>query len=173
MTRFVCDGCGKCCAGYGSFVRIERQLNDRDYYCRYNLSGDLFPVHTDAEYADEIMDRYAESTPGAHDGRKPCPFLCRNRNGGGFVCGIYETRPPICREFRCYRMLIYDQKDQLIGKVIGASAITTSDEVLARLWNAEAACVPHVHSPGKNDPVWAKTVIGILAAHGFRGETAE
>ena len=62
MTKFVCDGCGKCCTGYGSFIRIERQLNDRDYYCSYSLSGDLFPVHTDAEYAGEIADRYADGT---------------------------------------------------------------------------------------------------------------
>ena len=49
--------------------------NDRDYYSRYSLGGDLFPVHADSEYADEIADRYAETTPIERDGKKPCPFL--------------------------------------------------------------------------------------------------
>jgi uncharacterized protein len=173
MTKFACDGCGKCCTGYGAFIRIERQLNDRDYYCRYSLGGDLFPAHTDSEYADEIADRYVERTGIERDGKKPCPFLCRNKSGQGFVCGIYTTRPPVCREFRCYRMLIYSRDGQLIGRVIGAGQISTSDESLAQVWNEQIAGVSHSHPPGASDPVWEKQVIAILAAHGFRGDTVE
>jgi len=119
MVKFACDGCGRCCSGHGSFITIVRQLNDRDHYCRYCLSGDLYPVHADTDYGDEIADRYSDGTGVARDGKNPCPFLFRNRNGDGFVCGIYATRPPVCREFRCYRMLIYNKEGQLIGRVIG------------------------------------------------------
>jgi Fe-S-cluster containining protein len=173
MTKFVCDGCGKCCTGYGALISIERQLNDRDYYCRYSPSGDVFQIHTDAGYADEIADRYADGTGIVPEGKKACPFLCRNQNGAGFVCGIYETRPPVCREFRCYRMLIYDREGQVIGRVIGAGGISTSDESLARLWREEIAGIHHVHPPGTNDPVWVKKVAAILAVHGFLGEAAD
>jgi uncharacterized protein len=173
MTTFVCDGCGKCCAGYGSFIRIERQLNSRDYYCRYSLSGDLFPVHAEGEYAGEIAERYSDETGSAAEGKKPCPFLCRNKNGAGFVCGIYSTRPPVCREFRCYRMLIYNPEGQLAGRVIGAGQISTTDESLAHVWEEHVAGLPHEHPPGVNDPVWEKKVTAILAKHGFRGDPAE
>lgn len=173
MTKFVCDGCGKCCAGYGTLIGIVRQLNDRDYYCRYSLIGDLFAVHTDPVYADEIADRYADGTGICSDEKKTCIFLCRNRNGEGFVCGIYETRPPICREFRCYRMLIYDQDGRLAGKVIGACGISTLNESLARYWKEQIAGLPQDHPPGKNDPAWVKKVIALLAERGFRGDPAE
>jgi Fe-S-cluster containining protein len=173
MVKFVCDGCGKCCAGYGSFIKIERQLSDRDYYCRYGLTGDLFPVHTDADYAGEIADRYAGDPGIGHEGKKPCPFLCRNRNGEGFACGIYATRPPVCREFRCYRMFIYNREGQLVGRVIGAGGISTSDERLAQVWKEQIGGLPHMHPPGANDLAWVKKVTAILAEHGFRGDSVE
>jgi Fe-S-cluster containining protein len=173
MTKFACDGCGKCCTGYGAFIRIERQLNDRDYYCRYSLSGDLFPVHTDAEYADEIADKYVENSGTAQEGKKPCPFLCRNKKSEGFVCGIYATRPPVCCDFRCYRMLIYNREGQRVGRVIGAGRISTSDAQLAQVWNEKIATLSHEHPPGASDPAWEKKVIEILAEHGFRGDPAE
>ncbi|MGB7788358.1 YkgJ family cysteine cluster protein [Methanoregula sp.] len=173
MAKFVCNGCGKCCAGYGSFIRIERQLNDRDYYCRYGLTGDLFPVHADADYAGEIADRYTDGPGIAREGKKPCPFLCRNRSGEGFACGIYATRPPVCREFRCYRMLVYNREGQLVGRVIGAGGISTSDEYLAQVWKEQIAGLPHTHPPGTNDPIWVKKVTAILAEHGFQGDPAE
>ena len=173
MTKFACDGCGKCCTGYGAFIRIERQLNDRDYYCWYSLSGDLFPVHTDAEYADAIADKYVENSGTAQEGKKPCPFLCRNKKSEGFVCGIYATRPPVCCDFRCYRMLIYNREGQRVGRVIGAGRISTSDAQLAQVWNEKIATLSHEHPPGASDPAWEKKVIEILAEHGFRGDPAE
>jgi uncharacterized protein len=174
MARFICDSCGRCCSSFGSFITIERQLNDRDYYCRYSLTRDLFPVHVSREYADEVSDRFsASSNSRASCGKSPCPFLCRKPDGEGFDCAIYDSRPPVCREFRCYRMLLYDRENRLIGKVIGAGEINTSDEILARLWKQEIASVPHSHPPGGNDPSWVKKVTTILATHTFRGDAVE
>ena len=45
MAEFVCDWCGKCCRSFGEFIRIERQLTERDYYCRYGITNDLVLVH--------------------------------------------------------------------------------------------------------------------------------
>jgi uncharacterized protein len=172
MVAFECNRCGKCCSSFGSFLTIERQLNDRDYYCRYSLTGEMFPVHVDTDFADEVSDR-AQADTGIPVGKRPCPFLCRRNNGNGFACAIYATRPRVCREFRCYRLLIYDTNGHPAGKVIGANEIRTSDEVLARLWKAEIMSVPHAHPPGTNDPAWLMTVTGILAAHGYRGDAVE
>ena len=174
VAVFACDSCGKCCSSFGSFITIERQLNDRDYYCRYSLTSDLFPVHVNREFADEVSDRYsAQSGTAAPAGKSPCPFLCSRPGGTGFACAIYDSRPSVCREFRCYRMLVYDKDDRLIGKVIGAGEIRTSDAILARLWKEQIAAVPHAHPPGQNDPVWVKKVTAILAAHAFRGDAVE
>lgn len=174
MAEFTCDSCGKCCSSFGSFITIERQLNDRDYFCRYSLTRDLFPVHVNGEFSDEVSDRYcARSGTPSPTGKSPCPFLCRNPEGTGFACAIYDSRPPVCREFRCYRMLIYNRDNRLIGKVIGAGEISTSDPALARLWKEQIASVPHAHPPGGNDPDWVKKVTALLAAHAFRGDAVE
>jgi uncharacterized protein len=174
MAPFECNGCGKCCSSFGSFITIERQLNDRDYYCRYSVTNDLFPVHVDAEYEEEVSERNSMRAGSIIPSmKKPCPFLCRIHDGDNFICAVYATRPQVCREFRCYRMLIYDTDSHPAGKVIGVNEIRTSDEALARLWKAEITLVPHAHPAGANDPVWVKTVTGILAAHGYRGDAAE
>jgi hypothetical protein len=174
MAEFTCDSCGKCCTSFRAFITIERQLNDRDYYCRYSLTRDLFLVHSDRNYSEEVSDRFS-SLPGtgASAGRSACPFLCRKRDGNGFACAIYDSRPPICREFRCYRMLVYDRNGRIAGKVIGAGEISTPDKDLAQLWNERIASIPHTHPPGGNDPEWVKKVTGLLAAHAFRGDAVE
>jgi len=174
MATFTCNSCGKCCSSFGSFISIERQLSDRDYYCQYSLTRNVFPVHVNREYADEVSDRYSrQSGAVASPGKKPCPFLCRKADGGGFDCAIYDSRPPVCQEFQCYRMLVYDRENQLIGKVIGAGEIRTTDETLDRLWKEQIAPLPHAHPPGGNDPAWAKKVTAILAAHAFRGDAVK
>jgi Fe-S-cluster containining protein len=171
MAVFICDSCGKCCSSFGSFIIIERQLNDQDYFCRYSLTRDLFSVHVNRECADDVSDRYSDLQAGDESvGKKPCPFLCKKRDGAGFTCAIYDSRPTVCREFRCYRMLVYDKGNRLIGRVIGANEIRTSDETLARIWKEQIASVPHAHPPGGNDPAWVKKVTAILAAHAFRGD---
>ena len=52
MVAFDCTRCGKCCASFGAFIKIVRQLTSRDYYCRYGIKNELFLVHIEGDYAD-------------------------------------------------------------------------------------------------------------------------
>jgi uncharacterized protein len=174
MAKFTCDSCGKCCSSFGAFIKIERQLNDRDYYCRYGISNELYPVRVDAAFADEIDGRFSAAPGTPAGGRdRSCPFLCRREDGNGSACACYATRPPVCREFRCYRVVISDGAGHPVGKVIGAGGISTADGALARLWKEQIASIPHVHPPGGNDPAWVQRVTSILAAHGYRADAVE
>jgi uncharacterized protein len=174
MGVFSCDRCGKCCVSLGPSITIERQLNDRDYYCRCRIGNTLFLAHVDPGYRDQISDELAAEGSG-QIGRekKTCIFLRKNLEGDGTRCAIFPTRPQVCREFRCYRMLVYDTSGHLSGKVIGAGEISTSDETLARIWKEKIASIPHAHPKGSNDPAWVKKVAGILAAQGYRGDAVE
>ncbi len=185
MTEFVCNGCGKCCRSFGAFIRIERQVTGSDYYCRYSLTSEHFTAHVQPAFADEIAGEFEEtgSVPGAE--KKACPFLRPNKEGEGSVCAIYSTRPPVCREFRCYRMLIYDvASGEVRGKVVGSYDLQTRDETLALLWREKIAGLPHplprqnavpfTSSPGSDgDREWVKSVLAILAAHEYRGDPVE
>jgi uncharacterized protein len=167
MAKFDCNWCGKCCASFGEFIKIERQLTERDYYCRYGITNEVFPVHVQPEFADEIEEEFTESGPKGNDStQKGCIFMRKNPEGKGFACAIYPTRPNICREFRCYRMLIHHpESGETRGKVIGINELKTHDEILATIWNERIAHIPHPftghHAPSGNSPA-----SGAPTAHG-------
>ncbi len=193
--KFECDRCGKCCRSFGEFIRIERQLSSRDYYCRFGITRELFLVHTEPEYADEIAEEYEqEEGCGTESNRKKCIFLRKDRHGDGFTCAVYPNRPSICREFQCYRMVIYNPDRQQVGTVIGRNELKTADKNLAKLWKEQVAHLPvpasyshpphpqkhmrpdtesHIHGSHVNDSAWADAVIAILREHGYDGDRVE
>lgn len=173
MAEFVCDWCGKCCRSFGEFIRIERRLTERDYYCRYRITNELALVHVQPDYADEISEAFLNSKPESENPEKKCAFLVKNRGGKGFVCSVYPTRPQVCREFRCYRMLIHNHDGELVGRVIGQNEIRTTDERLAGIWKEHISHLPHSRRPNEPDPGWTARVMAILSRHGYRGDPVE
>jgi Fe-S-cluster containining protein len=164
---------------FGEFIKIERQLTSRDYYCRFGLTNELFLVHIEADYTDS-------HSPSTKEGElvKGCPFMRKNLTGQGFACAIYATRPRICRELRCYRMVIYNPEGHECGRIMGRDELTTRDELLAQIWKEQIAPLPHNNDarweksmnrplPHNDDARWEKSVIAALAAHGYRGEAVE
>jgi Fe-S-cluster containining protein len=169
MVLFVCDHCGKCCTSLGRYIRIERQLSDMVYYCRNTITGEIFPVHVAPEFAEEIDEDFTTGSAGSRPG---CIFLRRNPHGPGQVCAIYSTRPQICREFRCYHMIIYNSKGEPAGRMVGRADIQTADPVLTTIWNDEVKPLP-CPATHCGDPTWVNSVCAILAGHGYRGETVK
>jgi Fe-S-cluster containining protein len=169
MVAFECDRCGKCCMSFGPLITIERQLNDQDYYCRCKIDNSVFPVHADPAYCEEISDEFA-AEDATHSGRekKPCRFLRKNRHGEGTLCAVYSTRPKICRDFRCYRMLIRNREGVVCGRMIGKNAISTGDTALETLWKEQVAAIPY-----RDTAAWTEKVVGILSEHGYHGDTVE
>jgi len=164
MVKFECDRCGKCCRSFGEFIKIERQLTSRDYYCSYGIKNEHFLAHIEAEYADI-------QPPGSKEGKpvKGCPFIRKNQIGSGIACAIYATRPQICREFRCYRMVIYHKEGHECGRILGRNELKTNDEPLAQIWKESIAQrLPH-HS----DARWETAVTEALAKYGYLGKQVE
>jgi Fe-S-cluster containining protein len=183
MVTFVCNGCGKCCTSLSAYIKIERQLTEQDYYCRNGITGEVFPVHVQPEFVDEIDDEFTSGKWGTSGSRTGCIFMRKNPEGPGTVCAIYPTRPQICREFRCYHLVIFDTHGDVAGRIVGRADIQTADPVLARIWSDEvkplvvaaASRKPADPSPSLvtspcSDPVWMQKVSAILASHGYRGE---
>jgi Fe-S-cluster containining protein len=164
MVAFHCSGCGKCCASFGAFIIIERQLSSRDYYCRYGIKNELFLAHIEGDYADGRQ-------PGSSNGEpvKGCPFMRQNKDGKRIACAVYATRPQICRDFRCYRMVILNRDGNECGRIMGRNDLKTTDTMLAQIWKEHIA--PLLPPPG--DARWEKAAIDALAAHGYRGQGVE
>ncbi|MCJ7742899.1 MAG: YkgJ family cysteine cluster protein [Methanoregula sp.] len=164
MIAFDCTRCGKCCASFGEFIKIERQLTSRDYYCRYGIKNELFLAHLEGDYADSQHPSSKEGEPV-----KGCPFMRENQNGKGIACAIYTSRPRICRDFRCYRMVIVNRAGLECGRIMGRNDLKTTDETLERIWKEHI--VPLL--PSHSDTRWENAVIDALAAHGYLGERVE
>ena len=143
MAKFACNWCGKCCRSFGEFITVERQLTDTDYYCRYGITGELFLVHIQPEFAEEIAGDYEENG-GKDPGRQGCFFSRKNPDGKGFACAVYPTRPQVCRDFRCYRMLIHHHATgEMRGRVIGINELKSEDDALISIWADRIAHLPH------------------------------
>lgn len=169
MVPFTCDRCGKCCVSLGPSIMIERQLNDRDYYCRSRIDNTLFLAHVEGEFRDEIADEFLAAGPSLDDGeKKPCCFLRKSPSGTGFSCAIYRTRPKVCQDFQCYHMLICNREGAVCGRVIGKNTLRTEDFDLQKIWNNQVISVPC-----GNKPEWTRQVTAILADHGYRAEPVE
>jgi Fe-S-cluster containining protein len=169
MAVFECDRCGKCCVSLGRHITIERQLNDRDYYCRSVIDNAIFLAHVDPKYREEIADEF-ETGNTCHPSpeKKTCRFVRKNAEGEGTVCTVYATRPKVCRDFRCYRMLIRTREGTICGRVIGKNTIRTEDVALEKLWNGEVTTISY------GDPAaWTKKMAGILAEHGYCADPVE
>jgi Fe-S-cluster containining protein len=161
--------CGKCCLGLGTLMTVERQLNERDYYCRSKIDNAIFLAHVDPAYSEEIADEFlGEDSVHSGPGKKPCIFLRKNRTGGENCCAIYSTLPKVCRDFRCYRMLISDPDGKVCGRVIGKNTLVTEDAVLKGLWRDRLSSVPYA-----NSAVWNEKVSAVLAERGYRADVVE
>ena len=169
MAVFECDRCGKCCVSLGPLITIERQLNDRDYYCRCKIDNAIFLAHVDPAYREEVADEFTEGGLDRNSSDKiPCTFLRKNPDGDGTACAIYESRPKVCQDFRCYRMLIRNHEGAICGRVIGKNTLRAVDAELKKLWDEQVAAIPY------GDPTaWTKNVAGILAEHGYCTDPVE
>jgi Fe-S-cluster containining protein len=136
----------------GRHIRIERSISSVQHYCRVAVTGELLPVAVHPKHRDLFSSGEKDSSW--------CPFL-RKEEEGLFTCTIYETRPRICREFRCRTMLIYGPEGREAGYVKGRRSLVTSDPVLESAWR---------EIPGdSNDAVLRE----ILLKHGYRAEPLE
>jgi len=145
MVKFECNWCGKCCTSFGEFIKVERQVTEHDYFCRYGITNELFQVHIVPEFADEFADKFEEMENNGKDApQKGCIFSFRNPAGPGFSCAIYPSRPTICKEFLCYRMIInHHQSGEMRGKIIGLNELRTHDQILESIWKEKIAHLPH------------------------------
>jgi len=149
VAQFVCTRCGKCCMSLGRHIRIERSISSVQHYCRVTVTGELLPVAVHPHHRD--LFSFGEKDPSW------CPFL-RKEDEGLFTCTIHETRPRLCREFRCRTLLIYDREGREAGYVKGRRSLSTEDPVLESAWQ---------EIPGDSDDgVMRET----LRKHGYRSE---
>jgi uncharacterized protein len=136
----------------GRHIRIERSISPIQHYCRITITGELLPVAVHPQYRGLFSS-------GVRD-PSWCPFL-RKDEDDRFTCTIFQTRPRLCREFRCRTIQIYTLDGREAGYVKGRRSLVTNDPDLESVWR---------EIQGHADDTTLKET---LQKHGYRAETLE
>lgn len=142
----------------GEIIEIHEDLDSGLFRIGFSVTGEERIVSVDPEkralfHSTEIRT----SRPTA------CPFL-RKYSNKKFVCSIHTSRPELCCQYSCYRILVFDRCNKRIGRVTDASRyFTTTDPNLRSLWTQEIA---GVEIP--EEACWEEHVEQILTIAGYR-----
>ena len=91
-----------------------------------------------------------------------CPFF-RHRPGSELAyCTVHLTRPEICRDYGCWRLLILNHTGRRVGRIKYIRTLCSEDSLLTRLWDS---CDDIHREP--DDRVWEEAMIKILMRAGY------
>jgi hypothetical protein len=143
---------------FGELIRVERELSDIEFYCRFLITNEVFRARVMPEWREIFADT---SEVGANPAW--CRFLRRSPDGSGFVCTVHDSNASICREFRCCLMRIYDRTGMQAGKVGGNRSLISGDENLMRFFREQVAGIE-----GSSLKDWLGKAGKALSSAGYR-----
>lgn len=154
---FECFQCGKCCAHLGLVQSIKEKYGNYRYLIYNQYTREEIPVTVDPDKREIFEDTSIfEKYPRA------CPFF-RYRPGSELACcSVHLTRPEICRDYQCWRLLILNPRGRRVGKIPYIRTLVSDDPLLNRIWED---CVEQQNDP--DDRRWEDAMITILTKAGY------
>jgi uncharacterized protein len=158
---FECSQCGECCSHLGLVHTIREVYGDYRFLLNNEYTGEKTAVTVDPDKIALFCDRSIfRERPEA------CPFFRYDRAFAKGYCTIHLTRPEICRDYGCWRLLILDAKGKRAGRIMCRRHLASEDEALTRLFEEQ---VNNLVEP--DDAVWDERVIRVLVAAGYTVRT--
>lgn len=154
---FECFQCGECCEHLGLVHSIRESCGNYRFIVnnRYTREDTLVTVDPDKHALFDDQSIF-EKLPHA------CPFF-RNQPGSALAfCTVHLTRPAICRDYGCWRLLILNHRGLRVGKIPHARTLVSDDALLNRIW--EECVEPHNEPDNRR---WEDAMIAILANAGY------
>jgi len=154
---FRCRICGECCSHLGLVHTIREEYGNHEYLLENRYNGDVTRVRIDPDKTHLIEDQSIfRKEPEA------CPFLRDDPGNHRVCCIVHATRPDICREFQCWRLLILDGQGNPAGRVMGTRHLSSDDPVLSGIWEQR---IGEIAEP--DDASWDHRVEQVLAEAGY------
>jgi hypothetical protein len=145
---------------FGRYVTIERSMGPGDFFCRFQITGDLFRARLEPAYRALFKKK---GDAAVHP--EWCAFLRKDPTGKGFLCTIHATRPTYCQNFRCCTLKIFSQGGTEIGRVGGNRALLSSDADLLVCWGEKIAPLTE-----RDEARWREHVRDTLVKEGYHVE---
>lgn len=149
---FYCEQCGECCSIMGEVLSVLEDFGDYRFLLVNKYTGVKNRVEVDADKRELFMEE--DALPAA------CPFL-RYRDNVGY-CTVHLTRPEMCRDFGCWRLLILDPFGKRAGRVMQARFFASDNPALVLLWEER---IRDIDEPEQER--WDEMVISILSREGY------
>ena len=154
---FECVQCGECCTRLGHVHSIKEEYGNYRFLVnnRYTNEDTLVTVDPDKKALFDDTGIF-EKHPYA------CPFF-RHRPGSELACcSVHFTRPEICREYQCWRLLVLNPSGRRVGKIPHMRTLVSDDPLLNRIWDD---CIEPQNEP--DDRRWEDAMITTLAKAGY------
>jgi len=125
---FECFQCGECCAHLGLVHSIRESYGNYRFLLSNHYTNEDMLVTVDHDKHALFDDKSIfEKLPQA------CPFF-RHRPGSELAyCTVHITRPEICRDYRCWRLLILNHRRRRVGRILYVHTLVSDDAHLNRI----------------------------------------
>ncbi|RPI40389.1 MAG: YkgJ family cysteine cluster protein [Methanoregulaceae archaeon] len=153
---FVCQCCGDCCSTMGEIISIQEQIGTYIFRIGY-IDGEERIVTVDSDKRELFCDQQQEDKKTI-----ACPFLRQRAHIP--ICTVHASRPELCRNYLCSRILILNKDGEKAGRVPqGTRSFTTEDRTLLDLWSCT---LRDTRIP--DDELWEKNVEDVFTRAGYR-----
>lgn len=154
---FECSQCGECCSHLGLVHTIKKDLGDFRFLVNNEYTGEKTTVCVDPDKIPLFCDHTIFS-----ERPEACPFFRFDHAAVKGYCTVHLTRPEICRDYGCWRMLILDNKGKRAGRIMCERFLASEDERLTRLFEEQ---INDVVEP--DDAAWDERVKQVLGSAGY------
>jgi len=154
---FECQQCGECCHHMGQVHTIQEIRGPSEFLINNQYTGEKTVVIVDQDKRSLFADRniFLEHP-------EACPFLRYHPKDRKAFCTVHLTRPEICRDYGCWRLLILNYRGLRAGRIMYQRAFFSDDSDLTRLW---MTCIENLIEP--DDDVWDEKITTILRNAGY------
>jgi hypothetical protein len=154
---FECTQCGECCSHLGLVHIIQEEYGDYHFLVKNQYTGERTAVTIDPDKIALFRDSSIFLTrPEA------CPFFRYDQASAKGYCTVHLTRPEICRDYGCWRLLILDPEGKRAGRIMCQRHLASEDEKLTLLFEEQIN-----QSIEPDDDAWDRRVIHVLVAAGY------
>jgi hypothetical protein len=154
---FECQQCGECCHHMGQVHTIQEIRGRFEFLVNNTYTGEKTVVIVDQDKHNLFLDKSIfRQQPEA------CPFLRYQTEDRKAFCTVHLTRPEICRDYGCWRLLILDAHGSRAGRILYQRAFFSDEDDLTRLW---MTCIDPLHEP--DDVIWDEKITRILVNAGY------
>ncbi len=124
---------------------------------RNQYTGQKTIVSVDPDKTALFMDRSIFS-----ERPEACPFFRYDPAAAKGWCTVHLTRPEICQDYGCWRILILDPAGRRAGRIMCQRHLASEEDALTRLFEEK---INHIIEPDNSR--WDEQVIHILQRAGY------